>query len=162
MTPAINALQKAKVNFKIHEYHHDPAAEPYGLEAAEKLGVEASRVFKTLVVLLDGKDYAVGVLPVSSMLSMKHIAKAAGAKKAVMANKVDVERITGYVLGGVSPLGQKKRLKTYIDASAQTQKSIFISAGKRGLEVELSALDLKHQLNAQFFTGSLTGLDQDQ
>lgn len=151
MTPAIKSLQKAKVVFKTHEYHHDPAAESYGLEAAEKMGVEAARVFKTLVVMLDAKDYAVGVLPVSDMLSMKQIAKAAGAKKAAMADKTDVERITGYVLGGVSPVGQKKALKTFIDESAQQFNTIFVSAGRRGLEIELNPEDLKQQTRAQFF-----------
>lgn len=150
MTPAVKSLQKAKVNFKTHEYIHDPAAESYGLEAAEKMGVDAARVFKTLVVMLDGKDYAVGVIPVADMLSMKHIAKAAGAKKAAMADKTDVERITGYVLGGVSPVGQKKRLKTFIDDSAQKCITMFVSAGRRGMEIELNPQDLKNQTNAQF------------
>jgi Cys-tRNA(Pro)/Cys-tRNA(Cys) deacylase len=152
MTPATKTLQAAKVNFKIHEYSHDPSAESYGLEAAEKMGVDAQQVFKTLVVMLDAKDYAVAVLPVSEMLSMKQIAKAAGAKKAVMANKIDVERITGYVLGGVSPVGQKKRLKTVIDESAQHFESIFVSAGRRGMEIELNPQDLKSQTNAQFYS----------
>ncbi|GGY69596.1 Cys-tRNA(Pro)/Cys-tRNA(Cys) deacylase [Cellvibrio zantedeschiae] len=150
MTPAIKALQKAKINFKTHEYSHDPAAESYGLEAAEKMGVDAARVFKTLVVMLDAKDYAVGVIPVSDMLSMKQIAKAAGAKKAAMADKTDVERITGYVLGGVSPLGQKKRLKTFIHSSAQGLPTIFFSAGRRGLEIEMAPQDLKNQTSGQF------------
>lgn len=150
MTPAIKSLQKAKLSFKTHEYTHDPAAESYGLEAAEKMGVDAARVFKTLVVMLDAKDYAVGVIPVSDMLSMKQIAKAAGAKKAAMADKSDVERITGYVLGGVSPLGQKKRLKTFIDSSAQELPTLFFSAGRRGLEIEMSPLDLKAQTQGQF------------
>jgi len=150
MTPAIIALQKAKVVFTTHEYLHDPAAESYGLEAADKMGVDAASVFKTLVVMLDAKDYAVAVIPVSDMLSMKQIAKAAGAKKAAMADKTDVERITGYVLGGVSPVGQKKRLKTFIDASAQQLPTMFVSAGRRGLEIQLSPKDLKNQTTAQF------------
>jgi Cys-tRNA(Pro)/Cys-tRNA(Cys) deacylase len=150
MTPAIKSLQKAKIAFKTHEYSHDPAAESYGLEAAEKMGVDAAQVFKTLVVMLDAKDYAVGIIPVSDMLSMKQIAKAAGAKKAVMAAKDDVERMTGYVLGGVSPIGQKKRFKTFIDSSAQQLNTIFVSAGRRGLEIELTPQDLKSQTRAQF------------
>ena len=150
MTPAVKSLQKAKVDFKTHEYSHDPAAESYGLEAAEKMGVDAVRVFKTLVVMLDAKDYAVGVIPVSDMLSMKQIAKAAGAKKAAMADKIDVERITGYVLGGVSPVGQKKRLKTFIDESAQQCTTMFVSAGRRGMEIELNPQDLKNQTSALF------------
>lgn len=150
MTPAIKSLEKAKANFKIHEYSHDPAAESYGLEASEKLGVDASRVFKTLVVMLDAKEFAVGVIPVADMLSMKNIAKAAGAKKAAMADKVAVERITGYVLGGVSPLGQKKALRTFIDTSAQQQETIFVSAGRRGLEVEVKPAVFTQLLRAAF------------
>ncbi len=150
MTPAIKLLQNAKTTFKTHEYTHDPATESYGLEAAEKMGVDAAQVFKTLVVMLDAKDYAVGVIPVSDMLSMKQIAKAAGAKKAAMADKSDVERITGYVLGGVSPLGQKKRLKTFIHNSAQELATVFFSAGRRGLEIEMSPQDLKNQTQGQF------------
>ena len=150
MTPAVKLLEKAKVNFKVHEYEHDPAAESYGLEASEKLGVDDARVFKTLVVMLDSKDYAVAIIPVANMLSMKNIAKAAGAKKAVMADKIAVERITGYVLGGVSPIGQKKRLKTFIDESAQQHTTLFVSAGRRGMEIELSPQDLKHQTSAFF------------
>ena len=150
MTPAIKALEKAKANFRVHEYNHDPAAESYGLEASEKLGVDSARVFKTLVVILDAKEFAVGVIPVSAMLSMKNIAKTAGAKKAAMADKQDVERISGYVLGGVSPLGQKKSLRTFIDTSAQQQPTIYVSAGRRGLEVELAPDILKNLLRGNF------------
>lgn len=150
MTPAIKALQKAKIPFATHEYHQDPTAESYGLEAADKMGVNPAQVFKTLVVMLDTKDYAVAIVPVSEMLSMKHIAREANAKKAAMADKADVERITGYVLGGVSPLGQKKPLKTFIDQSAQVFKTIFISAGRRGLELELNPEDLAKQTRALF------------
>jgi Cys-tRNA(Pro)/Cys-tRNA(Cys) deacylase len=143
MTPAINVVKKNKIVYKVHEYFHDSSSESYGLEAAEKLGVPEDRVFKTLVVSLDTNELAVGILPVSSMLSMKLIAKAAGAKKASMAAQSDVERSTGYVLGGVSPLGQKKRLKTVIDSSALTHSTIYVSAGRRGLEIELNPADLQ-------------------
>ena len=147
MTPGINVAKKAKIIHKVHEYDHDSSCESFGLEAAEKLGVAEARVFKTLVVSLDNKELAVGVIPVSSMLSMKLIAKAAGAKKAAMASQSDVERSTGYVLGGVSPLGQKKRLKTIIDSSAKHYSTVYVSAGRRGLEIELSPDDLKHLVN---------------
>ena len=147
MTPGINVAKKAKITHKVHEYAHDSSSESYGLEAAEKLGVPESRVFKTLVVSFDNKELAVGVIPVSSMLSMKLIAKAAGAKKAKMAEPSEVERSTGYVLGGVSPLGQKKRLKTIIDSSAKNHSTIYISAGRRGLEIELSPDDLIKLVN---------------
>ncbi len=150
MTPGILIAKQAKVTHRVHEYAHDPASASYGLEAAEKMGVAPERVFKTLVVSLDNKTLAVGVVPVSAMLSMKAIAKAAGAKKAVMAAPADVERSTGYVLGGVSPLGQKKRLKTVIDVSAQAFSTVFVSAGRRGLEIELSPADLA-TLTGAFF-----------
>lgn len=150
MTPAINIAKKNKISYKIREYEHDPASESYGLEAAEKLGLSEERVFKTLVVNIDHKELAVAVVPVSSMLSLKLMAKAAGAKKAEMAKKADVQRSTGYVLGGVSPLGQKKKLKTFIDGSAQAFETILVSAGRRGLEVELSPVDLKIPVNGAF------------
>ena len=142
MTPGINAVRKNKVSHTIHEYSHDESSESYGLEAAEKMGVPEERVFKTLVVSVDSKELVVGVIPVLSMLSMKLIAKASGAKKAAMAGKSDVERSTGYVLGGVSPLGQKRRLRTIIDSSARNYSTVYVSAGRRGLEIELSPDDL--------------------
>ena len=142
MTPAINAAKKNKIVHKVHEYSHDESSQSYGLEAAQKMSVPEERIFKTLVVTLDNKQLAVGVIPVSSMLSMKLIAKALGVKKAAMADKSDVERSTGYVLGGVSPLGQKKRLKTAIDLSAKNYSTIYVSAGRRGLEIELKPEDL--------------------
>lgn len=147
MTPGIIAARKAGVTHQVHEYAHDSSSESYGLEACEKLGLPAGRVFKTLVVSLDNKELAVGVIPVSSMLSMKLVAKAAGAKKAKMADQSEVERATGYVLGGVSPLGQKKRLKTMIDSSAAQHSTIYVSAGRRGLEIELSPDDLVRLVN---------------
>jgi len=150
MTPAINLARKHKINHKVHEYAHDASSASYGLEAAEKLGLPEQRVFKTLVVNVDNKSLVVGIVPVSSMLSMKQIAKAAGGKKAIMADKSDVERSTGYVLGGVSPLGQKKRLKTVIDSSAENFDTIYVSAGRRGLEIELSPQDLQKLLAGIF------------
>jgi Cys-tRNA(Pro)/Cys-tRNA(Cys) deacylase len=142
MTPGITAAKRAKISHKVHEYSHDESSASYGLEAAEKMGVSAERVFKTLVVSLDTKELVVGIVPVSSLLSMKLIAKFCGAKKAAMAERSEVERSTGYVLGGVSPLGQKKRLKTIIDSSAKKYSTIYVSAGRRGLEIELSPDDL--------------------
>jgi Cys-tRNA(Pro)/Cys-tRNA(Cys) deacylase len=150
MTPAINILKKRKINYKVHQYKHDVNCQSYGLEAAEKLQVEPARVFKTLVVDLDGAGLAVAVIPVAAMLNMKLIAKAAGAKKAAMADKDTVSKTTGYVLGGVSPLGQKKRLPTFIDASGHVQTTIFVSGGKRGLDIELSPQDLATLTGASF------------
>lgn len=150
MTPAIRFVKKKKITHKIHQYQHDSTNTAYGLEAAEKLQVEQTRVFKTLLVCLDNKELAVAVIPVSSMLSMKSIAKIFSAKKAIMADKSDVERATGYVLGGVSPLGQKKHLKTVIDASANNHQTIFVSAGRRGMDIELMSNDLKEACAAVF------------
>ncbi|UXZ53276.1 Cys-tRNA(Pro) deacylase [Halomonas sp. 7T] len=150
MTPAINSAKHAGIAFQIHEYHHDAAAASYGLEAAEKLAIAVEQVFKTLVVKLDGKQLAVGIVPVSCQLGLKQIAKAAGAKKAAMADPAEVERTTGYVLGGVSPLGQKKRLPTFIDASAQRFSTLYVSAGRRGLEIELSPSDLASLSHGRF------------
>ncbi|MDN7133163.1 Cys-tRNA(Pro) deacylase [Halomonas sp. MC140] len=150
MTPAINSAKHAGVAFQVHEYHHDAAAQSYGLEAAEKLGVSAEQVFKTLVVKLDGKQLAVGIVPVTGQLSLKKIAKAADVKKAVMAAPEEVERTTGYVLGGVSPLGQKKRLITFVDSSAEAFATVYVSAGRRGLEIELTPRDLATLSEATF------------
>ncbi|MGO1499683.1 MAG: Cys-tRNA(Pro) deacylase [Marinobacter sp.] len=142
MTPGINAASHAGISHTIHEYEHDPSSAGYGNEAAEKLSVEPTQVFKTLVVAVDGKTLAVGVVPVTGMLNMKLIARAAGGKKACMADPQEVQRRTGYVLGGVSPLGQKNRLKTFIDVSAESFDTVYVSAGRRGLEIELSPADL--------------------
>lgn len=150
MTLAIKLLKKHSIAHSVHEYTHDPDAESYGLEAAEKMGVPAEQVFKTLVVSLDKATLAVAVLPVSEKLSMKRIAKAYGAKKATMADKDAVMRSTGYVLGGVSPLGQKKRLNTVIHKSAKQLTTLYISAGRRGLEVALAPTDLQQILHAHF------------
>jgi Cys-tRNA(Pro)/Cys-tRNA(Cys) deacylase len=154
MTPAINAAKKAKINIVVREYEHDPACTAYGLEAAEKLGVAPERVFKTLVADLGG-ELVVAVIPVQELLGLKQLAKAAGAKKAAMADKSLVERTTGYVLGGVSPLGQKKRLRTFIDASATSHPTILVSGGRRGLDIEISPEDL-----ARMTSGSFSSLTQ--
>ncbi len=142
MTPAVNIAKKAKISYTLHSYTHDPASASYGEEASEKFGIPADRVFKTLVAQIDSRELVVAVIPVSSMLSMKQIAKASGGKKAEMAKGTDVERSSGYILGGVSPLGQKKRLRTFIDETAENFPTIYVSAGRRGLEIELSSNDL--------------------
>ena len=147
MTPAIKLLKKQKIPHTIHEYKHDSNAHSYGEEAAQKMGVDPKRVFKTLVVQSD-KMMAVGIVPVTSTLNLKSMAKAQGVKKVAMADPKNVENTTGYILGGVSPLGQKKRLKTVIDESAFEFESIFVSAGKRGLEVEVDPKDLEKLLQA--------------
>lgn len=150
MTPAVNSAKKAKIKFSVHQYEHDSGHASYGLEAAEKLAIAAERVFKTLVVKLDAKQLIVAILPVNSMLNMKHVAKACGGRKAEMADKAEVQRSTGYVLGGVSPLGQKKSLITVIDQSAQHYSTIYVSGGRRGLEIELASTDLQTLTRAMF------------
>ncbi|MBC2877096.1 MULTISPECIES: Cys-tRNA(Pro) deacylase [Streptomyces] len=135
-TPAIVALEKAGVPFTLHAYTHDPASASYGEEAADALGVEPGRVFKTLVAEVDGA-LTVAVVPVSGSLDLKALAAAVGGKRAAMADPAAAERTTGYVRGGISPLGQRKRLPTAVDASALAHPTIHVSAGRRGLEVEL-------------------------
>lgn len=152
MTPAIELVRKAGIAHQLHEYDHDPKSESYGTEAAEKLGLDPDRVFKTLVVETDAGELVVAIVPVSTSLNLKRVAKAAGAKKVAMADKQKVQRTTGYVLGGVSPLGQKKALKTVIDESAQAFDTIHVSAGRRGLEIELAPADLASLTRASFAT----------
>lgn len=148
MTPAIDILKKNRCDFKIHKYDHDPLNTNYGLEAAQKLNLRQEQVFKTLLVELTPKELVVCVLPVCEMLSLKEVASAFKVKKAVMANKDEAQKVTGYLLGGISPLGQKKRLRTLIDISAQNFQTIYVSGGKRGLDIELSPQDLSKLLNA--------------
>ena len=142
MTPAVNAARKAGIPFTLHEYRHDPRAGSYGLEAAEALGLDVARVFKTLVAAAEGKGLWVAVVPVAGLLDLKALAEAAGAKRATMADPKAAERATGYVVGGISPLGQRQRLSTAVDASALQFDTIFVSAGRRGLEIELAPVDL--------------------
>jgi Cys-tRNA(Pro)/Cys-tRNA(Cys) deacylase len=141
-TPAIVAAERAKVAFTVHEYAHDPRAESYGLEAAEALGVAPERVLKTLLAVVDGGRLVVAVVPVTAQLDLKALAAAAGGRKADMAKPADAERATGYVVGGISPLGQRKRLPTFVDASAEGFPTVNVSAGRRGLEIELAPADL--------------------
>ncbi|WP_055599130.1 Cys-tRNA(Pro) deacylase [Streptomyces aureus] len=140
-TPATVALTEAGTPFTLHAYEHDPASPSYGEEAAEALGVSPDRVFKTLVADVDG-ELTVAVVPVAGQLDLKALASAVGGKRAAMADPAAAERTTGYVRGGISPLGQRKRLRTVLDASASDHASVCVSAGRRGLEVELSPADL--------------------
>ncbi len=150
MTPAINCAKRAKIEYKVHQYDHDPAAPSYGEEAAEKLGIGTHQIFKTLVVDIGDNKLAVSVIPVSGKLNFKQFAAAAGVKKVSMADHKDAERATGYVLGGISPLGQKKRLKTIIHNSALEFDTVYVSAGKRGLDIQLTPRDLAKLTNASF------------
>ncbi|MFJ7276282.1 Cys-tRNA(Pro) deacylase [Kitasatospora sp. NPDC098663] len=140
-TPATVALETAAVPFTVHAYEHDPAAASYGGEAAEVLGVAAERVFKTLVADVDGV-LTVGVVPVAGQLDLKALAAAVGGKRAAMADPAAAERSSGYVLGGISPLGQRRPLRTVVDASALAHPTVYVSGGRRGLEVELAPADL--------------------
>jgi Cys-tRNA(Pro)/Cys-tRNA(Cys) deacylase len=140
-TPATVALTAAGVPFTVHSYDHDPTHPSYGEEAAEAMGVSPDRVFKTLVADVDGA-LTVAVVPVAGQLDLKALAAAAGGKRAAMADPALAERTTGYVRGGISPLGQRRRLPTVLDESATLHETICVSAGRRGLEVELSPTDL--------------------
>jgi Cys-tRNA(Pro)/Cys-tRNA(Cys) deacylase len=135
-TPAIQAAEAAGIAFSLHEYEHDPRAPSYGDEAAEKLGVDARRLFKTLVVSVDGA-LAVACVPVSAQLDLKRL-----GKRARMADKAQAQSATGYVSGGTSPLGQRKRLPTHLDASALEHETILVNGGRRGLQLELDPNDL--------------------
>ncbi|PAZ15491.1 Cys-tRNA(Pro) deacylase [Streptomyces sp. SA15] len=136
-TPATVALMAAGVSYTVHSYDHDPSHPSYGEEAAEAMGVSPERVFKTLVADVDGA-LTVAIVPVAGQLDLKALAAAVGGKRAAMADPALAERTTGYVRGGISPLGQRKKLPTVLDASASTHPTICVSAGRRGLEVELA------------------------
>ncbi|MFS8203000.1 Cys-tRNA(Pro) deacylase [Streptomyces sp. CWNU-52B] len=146
-TPATVALTAAGVEFTVHAYEHDPAHPSYGEEAAEAMGVSPDRVFKTLIADVDG-ELTVAVVPVAGSLDLKALAAAVGGKRATMADPAAAERTTGYVRGGISPLGQRKRLRTVLDTSASDHTTICVSAGRRGLELELPPQTLKNLTNA--------------
>lgn len=149
MTPATKLLKANKIDFSIHEYEHDANAKSFGLEAAEKLNLRVEEVFKTLLVT-DEKNYFVAILPVHHQLNLKKVAQAVGAKKLKMSDPKEAERLTGYLVGGISPVGQKKRLKTVIDQSAVQLEKLYVSGGKRGLDIGLKPQDLAKVLSATF------------
>lgn len=150
MTPATKQLDKAGVSYRLHRYQHDPQAESYGSEAADKLGLDHGQVFKTLLAASETGELLVAVVPVNGMLNLKALAQAAGVKKIAMADPAAAQRSTGYLVGGISPLGQKKRLRTFIDASANLWAQVFVSGGRRGLEIELAPADLARQTQGSF------------
>jgi Cys-tRNA(Pro)/Cys-tRNA(Cys) deacylase len=146
-TPATAALTRAGVRFTVHTYDHDPAASSFGLEAADALGLDPARVYKTLLAAVDPSAagpprLVVGIVPVSGQLDLKALAAAVGAKKAAMADPAAAERATGYVVGGISPIGQKKALPTVLDSSAASHPTIFVSGGRRGMDLEVAPADL--------------------
>jgi Cys-tRNA(Pro)/Cys-tRNA(Cys) deacylase len=140
-TPATLALTRAGITFTLHEYDHDPRAGSYGLEAATALGLEPDQVFKTLLADLDG-SLVVAVVPVSGMLDLKALARALGGGKAAMADPKAAERATGYVTGGISPVGQKRTHRTVVDESALLYDAVYVSAGRRGLDLGIAPADL--------------------
>jgi len=142
MTPAVKSVKALGISYTLHEYPYDSTAPSYGEEAATLLGVDPHKVFKTLIVSINTNQLAVAIVPVSHQLNLKAIAKILGAKKATMADPQEAEKATGYVLGGISPLGLKKRLPCIVDISAQDFNTIFVSGGRRGLEIELASADL--------------------
>lgn len=149
MTPAIRALEQAGIAFELAEYERgDGELRDFGREAAEQLGLPADEVFKTLLVRTDTGELVVAVIPVSCQLSMKLVAAAAGAKRAAMCDPADAERSSGYVVGGISPIGQRRRLRTMLDESAELYASIWVSGGRRGLDIGLAPADLVALLGA--------------
>jgi Cys-tRNA(Pro)/Cys-tRNA(Cys) deacylase len=149
VTPAIDVLTEAGIDYKLHSYSHDSAAnQSFGLEAATKLKVCPERVFKTLIAETDGY-MCVGIVPVSAQLNLKRLAKAFGKKRLAMADSRRVERVTGYVVGGISPLGQKRELPAFMDISSELFKTIFVSAGRRGLDIEIRTFDLQDLVKAE-------------
>jgi Cys-tRNA(Pro)/Cys-tRNA(Cys) deacylase len=148
-TPATKLLTSAGVKFTEHEYLHDPNSTSFGLEAAEKLGVDPHRVFKTLIANVD-ETFAVAIVPVNQQVSLKSLSRTLGVKRATMADPAHAARLTGYVVGGISPLGQKRLLTTVIDVSAKDFETILISGGRRGFDIELSPNDLAELLSAVF------------
>ncbi|MBS3797736.1 MULTISPECIES: Cys-tRNA(Pro) deacylase [unclassified Pseudoalteromonas] len=149
MTPAVTFLTKHKVAFELISFEHDSGVENYGQEVIDKLALDAARVFKTLVLETAEQGFVVAITPVHQQVNTKSLAKLAGSKKAAMAAGADVERVTGYVLGGVSPFAQKKRLPVYVHQSALAQDTIYVSAGKRGVELALAPQDLITLLQAR-------------
>lgn len=147
-TPATTALAAAAVTFTVHEYDHDPRSASYGEEAADAMGIDPGRVFKTLLADVDAQ-LVVAVVPVSGQLDLKALARAVDGRKAAMADPRAAERSTGYVVGGISPLGQRKQLPTVVDESALGHPTVFVSAGRRGLEVELSPAELVRLTSAR-------------
>ena len=147
MTPAIRELEAAQIAFSVHEYERGDTLHDFGIEAANELGLDPDQVFKTLLVTVDG-DQAVAIVPVSGKLSLKAVGRGLGAKRVEMCDPAVAERITGYVRGGISPFGQKKRLPTVIDEMSLAFDRIYVSGGKRGLDVAVAPADLVALLDA--------------
>lgn len=141
-TPAVQALEKAGLSFELHEYDFADTPGQIGIKAALAMGVAAERVFKTLLAVVDEQELVVAIVPVAAELDLKALAKLAGGKRAAMAGVPEAERATGYVKGGISPFGQKRRHRTFLDRSALSQAAIIVNGGRRGLQIELAPGDL--------------------
>jgi Cys-tRNA(Pro)/Cys-tRNA(Cys) deacylase len=149
VTPAVRAAEAASLRFRLLEYDYDPSAEAIGLQAAAALGIEPRRVFKTLVAALDTGELVCAVIPSDAKLNLKALAAAAGAKRADMADPTRAERATGYVVGGISPFGQRKRLRSFVDAGAAELPEMVVNGGRRGLQIALAPADLIAALGAR-------------
>lgn len=148
VTPAVRAAEAAKLKFRLLEYEYDPEAEAKGMQAAEAMGIDPARVFKTLVAALDSGELVSAAIPVAARLSLKALAHAAGAKHAEMADPAKAERATGYVVGGISPFGQRKRMRVFLDASALEQPEIVVNGGRRGLQITAAPGEMGTALGA--------------
>lgn len=146
-TPATLALTRAGIQYSTHAYDHDPRSDSYGVEAAELLGLDPHQVFKTLLAEVDG-TCVVAIVPVSGTLDLKALASAAGGRRAEMSDPRSAERLTGYVVGGISPIGQKRPLATYLDATAMDFDTVYVSGGRRGLDIGITPVDLVTMTNA--------------
>jgi Cys-tRNA(Pro)/Cys-tRNA(Cys) deacylase len=149
MTPAIRLLESKGTAFTLHRFEHDPKADSFGEEAAVKLGVSTERLFKTLIAQVDGDELAMAILPVAGKLDLKKLAAALDGKKADLADPKLAEKTTGYVVGGISPLGGRKSLSTLLDETADLFETIYISAGQRGLQIEIAPYELQSLTNAR-------------
>ena len=148
MTPAVTALERLGLAFRVLEYEHDPRSEAYGSEAAEALELDPHAVFKTLLARLEPDELVVALVPVTASLDLKALARAAGAKRAAMAAPADAERATGYVVGGISPLGQRRTLRAFVDETVTILDQCYVSGGRRGLELALAPDDLVAAISA--------------
>ncbi|MGB1506017.1 MAG: Cys-tRNA(Pro) deacylase [Acidimicrobiales bacterium] len=158
MTPAVELLRSLGIDHRIVEYEHDPSHRSFGEEAVEALGVDPDHVFKTLMVTLDDGTHAIGVIPVTTRLDLKAIAAAAGSKRATMTDPTQAERRSGYVVGGISPFGQRQMSATFVDESARGHDEIYCSAGRRGVEIVVAPEAFEHALDATFAPISTSGL----
>jgi Cys-tRNA(Pro)/Cys-tRNA(Cys) deacylase len=148
-TPATTELSRAGVPFTVHAYTHDPRASSFGLEAAESLGLPPEEVFKTLLAMV-GSEAVVGIVPVTGSLDLKALALAAGGRRAEMCDAATAERLTGYVIGGISPVAQRRRLPTFVDVSAEPLTTIYVSGGRRGVDIGLAPADLLMVTGARY------------